>query len=139
MAAVLLVGAGFEVINLVAWVLTAFAAQVSARPARYFGLYALVTYTAMLAGRLVNLAVLPYASHHAAFLGLACIVALVVVALVVLPEDQVCLFEESLRLSQEERAEGAVHRRALPPPSPPLTASPSARPRCWSCSPADAP
>lgn len=109
-AAVLLVGAGFEVINLVAWVLTAFAAQVSARPARYFGLYALVTYTAMLAGRLVNLAILPYASHHAAFLGLACIVALVVVALVVLPEDQVCLFEESLRLSQEERAEGAVHR-----------------------------
>ena len=93
-----------------AWVLTDFAAQLSARPARYFGLYALVTYTAMLAGRLVNLAILPYASHHAAFLGLACIVALVVVALVVLPEDQVCLFEESLRLSQEERAEGAVHR-----------------------------
>ena len=110
MAAVLLVGAGFEVINLVAWVLTAFAAQVSARPARYFGLYALVTYTAMLAGRLVNLAILPYASHHAAFLGLACIVALVVVALVVLPEGRVLFFEESLRLSQEERAEGAVHR-----------------------------
>ncbi len=114
-AAVLLVGAGFEVINLVAWVLTAFAAQVSARPARYFGLYALVTYTAMLAGRLVNLAILPYASHHAAFLGLACIVALVVVALVVLPEDQVCLFEESLRLSQEERAAlRRLRRRSRP-------------------------
>lgn len=109
-AAILLVGAGFEVINLLAWVLTAFAAQLSARPARYFGLYALVTYAAMLTGRMVNLAVLPYASHHAAFLGLACIVALVIVALVVLPEDQVCLFEESMRLSQEERAEGAAHR-----------------------------
>ena len=109
-AAILFAGAGFEVINLVAWVLTAFAAQVSARPARYFGLYALVTYGAMLSGRLVNLAILPYASHHAAFLGLACVVALVMVVLVVLPEDQVCLFEESLRLSQEERAEGAAHR-----------------------------
>ncbi len=106
LGAVFLIGAGFEVINLVAWVLTSFAAQISARPSRYFGLYALITYLAMLAGRLVNLAILPYAAAHTAFLGLICIVALVVVALVILPEDQVILFEESLRLSEEEKAAG---------------------------------
>ena len=109
-AAVFLVGAGFEVINLVAWVLTSYAAQISPRPSRYFGLYVLVTYAAMLVGRLANLAALPYAGRHAAFLGLICIVALTSVVLVVLPEDQILLFEETLRLSQEEKAEGDAHR-----------------------------
>lgn len=109
LGAVFLIGTGFEVINLVAWVLTSFAAQVSMRPSRYFGLYALITYLAMLAGRLVNLVVLPYAPTHTAFLGLTCIVILVVVALVILPEDQVILFEASLRLTQEEKAEGDAH------------------------------
>ena len=109
-AAVFLVGAGFEVINLVAWVLTSYAAQISPRPSRYFGLYVLVTYAAMLVGRLANLAALPYAGRHAAFLGLICIVALTIVVLVVLPEDQILLFEETLRLSQEEKAEGDAHR-----------------------------
>lgn len=109
-AAVFLVGAGFEVINLVAWVLTSYAAQISPRPSRYFGLYVLVTYAAMLVGRLANLAALPYAGRHAAFLGLICIVALTIVVLVVLPEDQILLFEETLRLSQEKKAEGDAHR-----------------------------
>lgn len=108
--AVLLVGGGFEVINLIAWVLTSYAALVAVRPLRYFGLYVVVTYAAMLVGRLVNVLVLPYAADHAAFLGLICVVMLVVVALVVLPEDQVCLFEESLRLSAEEKAEGDARR-----------------------------
>lgn len=109
-AAVFLVGAGFEVINLVAWVLTSYAAQISPQPSRYFGLYVLVTYAAMLVGRLANLAAFPYAGRHAAFLGLICIVALTIVVLVVLPEDQILLFEETLRLSQEEKAEGDAHR-----------------------------
>lgn len=109
-SAVLLVGIGFEVINLIAWVLTSYAALVSVRPLRYFGLYVVVTYAAILVGRLVNVLVLPYAALHTAFLGLICVVALVVVVLVVLPEDQVCLFEESLRLSAEEKAEGDARR-----------------------------
>ncbi|WP_296010742.1 LuxR family transcriptional regulator [uncultured Adlercreutzia sp.] len=108
--AVLLIGVGFEVINLIAWVLTSYAALVAARPLRYFGLYVIATYAAMLVGRLVNVVVLPYAAGHAAFLGLICVVVLVVVVMVVLPEDQVCLFEESLRLSAEEKAEGDVRR-----------------------------
>ncbi|OUO92486.1 hypothetical protein B5F40_00895 [Gordonibacter sp. An230] len=104
--AVFLVGVGYESINLTAWVLTSYAAKVSAAPARYFGLYAAVTYLSMLAGKALSYSLAPVAGTAAAFVGLVCVVVLVVIAFVVLPEDQVRLFEGSLRLSDDERAEG---------------------------------
>lgn len=111
LAAALLVGVGLEVINLIAWVLASYAALVSQRPARYFGLYVLVTYFAMLVGRLLSGLAMPYVASYAAFFGLICVVALVFVVLVVLPDDQVLLIEESLRLSHEEKVEGAERQR----------------------------
>jgi DNA-binding CsgD family transcriptional regulator len=104
LTSVFLVGVGFEIINITVWVLISYVAKTSSRPSKYFGCYATVTYAAMFAGRIVRnmISVEPVI---VAFVGLSCVVILVIVAFVLLPEQKIRFFEGSLRKTDEANAE----------------------------------
>jgi DNA-binding CsgD family transcriptional regulator len=99
-----LVGVGFEIINLTAWVLVSYAAKTSSRFSKYFGCYAAVTYLAMFGGRITN-GILLENPVNTAFIGLFCVVILVILAFAVLSEQQIRFFEGSLREVEEANAE----------------------------------
>ena len=101
---ILLFSIGFEVINITAWVLTSYAAKNSSKPARYFGWYASVTYLGMFFGMIAQ-GVIISNQIAAAFIGLVCIVILVAIAFIVLPDQKIKLLEGSIEVAEMASSE----------------------------------
>lgn len=87
----LLVSIGFELVNIVVWPLVLRVACRSSHPVVRVGWYVVVTYAVVAVGRMLTGAI-DAATVSSSVVGLVCIVLLVLLAFVVLPEDRIRAF-----------------------------------------------
>lgn len=107
---IFLIGLGFEIIEIMTWVLVSATAQQSANPLRYLGGYALVVYVSSPVGKLLS-NVFQQWELTTATIGLICVVLLVFVAFVVFPEQEVASFESLHQSSAMEDRDSEMFDR----------------------------